>query len=91
MKAIRQLQSLKVAAPGPVGGGLSNGAFFTDYGAGPFRSSEDLEDWFNERLAVCLDFGRAKATAPTFNFPELVICHFDLHVHNLILDKSKRV
>ncbi|OJD22277.1 hypothetical protein ACJ73_06378 [Blastomyces percursus] len=40
---VRQLQSLKMDSPGPIGGGVSKGAFFTDYGAGPFTSKNDIE------------------------------------------------
>ena len=30
---VRQLQSPTMDSPGPIGGGVSNGTFFTDYGA----------------------------------------------------------
>ncbi|KAG9230736.1 hypothetical protein BJ875DRAFT_519086 [Amylocarpus encephaloides] len=85
---IRELQHTKLAVPGPISGGVSNGTYFTDYGAGPFLSREELEEWFNERLLVCQEFGLVKATQPSFTgqFQELVICHFDLHTQNMILD-----
>jgi hypothetical protein len=80
-------------SPGPIGGGISNGAFFTDYGAGPFTSKNDIEMWFNERLLVCQEFGIASQTQPTFQgqFEHLVMCHMDIHTRNLIVDEQKRV
>lgn len=85
---IQQLRCLKADYPGPIGGGISNGAFFTDYGAGPFTSKEDMEAWFDERLAVCRDFGILDHTQEGFHglFQHLVMCHLDLHPRNLILD-----
>jgi hypothetical protein len=75
--------------PGPVGGGISDGSFFTDYGAGPFESRKDIEDCFNDRLLVCHDFGHASQRPPgcfAGRFDELVMCHLDIHSRNLILD-----
>src|SRR2546421_5871286 len=46
---------------------LSYGTFFTDYGAGPFASREDMEAWFNGRLIVCQEFGLASQNQPTFD------------------------
>ena len=90
---IQQLQRTTYNVPGPIGGGVSNGTYFTMYGAGPFQSQKQLEDWFNNRLLVCQDFGLANATHPTFTdkFNELVICHFDLHAQNMILDDRDHV
>jgi serine/threonine protein kinase len=85
----RELQALKMDRPGPVGGGISEGSFFTDYGAGPFKSRKDIEDWFNDRLLVCHDFGHASQTPPgcfAGRFDELVMCYLDIHPRNLILD-----
>lgn len=85
---IQELRGLKADYPGPIGGGVSNGAFFTDYGAGPFTSKEDMEAWFDERLAVCRDFGVVDQKQEGFRglFQHLVMCHLDLHPRNLILD-----
>ncbi|MCJ1256472.1 hypothetical protein MMC24_004293 [Lignoscripta atroalba] len=85
---IQELQRVKLTLPGPIGGGISDGTYFTDYGAGPFHSREEMEAWFNERLLVCQEFGLAHATQPTFTgqFQDLVLCHFDLHAQNIILD-----
>ncbi|KZF24945.1 phosphotransferase enzyme family protein [Xylona heveae TC161] len=89
---VHQLQSLKMDSPGPIGGGISNGAFFTDYGAGPFESKDAIEAYFNERLLVCQDFGIA-TTQPPFHgqFEHLVMCHMDLHIRNIILDDEGKI
>lgn len=63
---IQQLRHLKADCPGPIGGGVSQGAFFTDYGAGPFASKGEMERWFDDRLAVCRDFGIVDAGEPGF-------------------------
>ncbi len=63
---IQELQHTSLALLGPIGGGISNGTYFTDYGAGPFHSREEMEEWFNERLLVCKEFGFVDATKPSF-------------------------
>ena len=86
---IRGLQAIKLNCPGPIGGGLSEGPFFTEYGAGPFTSQKDIEKWFNDRLLVCHDFGHASQTQPGWfsaQFDDLVMCHLDIHPRNLIVD-----
>ena len=90
---IQQLRSIRMNSPGPVGGGLSRGPLFTDYGAGPFKSHKDIESWFNERLLVCQQFGRAAPTHPSFtgHFDTLVMCHMDIAPRNLILDGQGKV
>ena len=87
------LHHLVLLTPGPVGGGKSRGFWFTDYDAGPFVSKNDLEQWFNERLQVCKNFGRVAKGWPGFTgrFKELVMCHMDLHTRNIILDGQGRV
>ena len=90
---IQKLRCLGSDHPGPIGGGISNGAFFTDYGAGPFASKEDMEAWFDERLAVCRDFGLVDQAQEGFHglFQHLVMCHLDLHPRNMILDYRGQV
>lgn len=90
---LRQLHTIRLSAPGPLGGDLSRGPLFTDYGAGPFRSKRDLERWFDERLLVCQEFRRAPQTQPSFSgqFENLVMCHMDIAARNLILDRQRRV
>jgi tRNA A-37 threonylcarbamoyl transferase component Bud32 len=91
--SLRQLHAVKVAQPGPLGGDVSRGTLFTAYGAGPFKSSRDMETWFNERLLVCQEFGRAPRTQASFSgkFDKLVMCHLDIAPRNLILDGQGRV
>ena len=43
-----QLRSIDLEVPGPIGGDISRGTLFTEYGAGPFESADDLEAWFDE-------------------------------------------
>jgi len=91
---IHELHTLKMDSPGPVGGGISEGSFFTDYGAGPFKSRKDMEDWFNNRLLVCHDFNHAIQTPSGWfagRFNELVMCYLDIHPRNLILDSQSKL
>ncbi|KAJ5102464.1 hypothetical protein N7532_002993 [Penicillium argentinense] len=90
---IRELRKTESEYPGPVGGGVCQGAFFTDYGAGPFSSKEEMETWFDERLAVCRDFGVADQAQRGFRgeFQRLVMCHMDLHPRNIILDCDRKI
>jgi aminoglycoside phosphotransferase (APT) family kinase protein len=55
---IRQLQSIHLSTPGPIGGGPCRGMWFTVYGAGPF----------NHKLAVCKRLKNAKEDTPRFDF-----------------------
>ena len=50
---IAQLQDVVLEGAGPIGGGPCRGRFFTDYSAGPFKSGEEMEAWFNHKLAIC--------------------------------------
>jgi len=88
-----QLHTIRLSVPGPLGGDLSRGPLFTDYGAGPFRSKRDLESWFDERLLVYQEFQRAPKTQPSFSghFENLVMCHMDIAARNVILDRQRRV
>lgn len=90
---LRQLHTIQLPVPGPLGGDQSRGPLFTDHGAGPFFSKEDLESWFDERLLVCQEFHRAPQTQPCFSgqFQNLVMCHMDIAARNLILDRQRRV
>ena len=77
--------------PGPVGGGVSHGFFFTNYSAGPFESAKDVEEWFNERQRVCKDLGYVCEDEKDFSgiFDQLVVCHMDLHMDRIIVDPQK--
>ena len=88
---IQQLQSVRLNSPGPIGGGLSQGRWFTDYCAGPFTTRQEIENWFNHKLAICKGTGNARQDIPPFNFPTFVLTHQDISPRNLILDPSDRV
>jgi hypothetical protein len=90
---IQQLQAIQLTQPGPVGGDACRAFLFTAYGAGPFMSTEDMENWFDERLLVCKGFKQAPPNQPSFSgtFKPLVMCHLDLFARNLLLDKQQRV
>ncbi|CZR68444.1 uncharacterized protein PAC_18343 [Phialocephala subalpina] len=91
---ICQLQNLHLKTPGPFGGGISEDALFTGYGAGPFESPKDLEAWYNDRLLVCHDYGRATHLSPgafSGKFNELVMCHLDLNQRNVLLDDEGKI
>ncbi|KAI4131389.1 MAG: hypothetical protein LQ347_003011 [Umbilicaria vellea] len=91
--ALQQLHAIKVTLPGPLGGDVSRGSLFTAYGAGPFKTSKHMETWFNERLLVCQEFGRAPPTQPSFSekFDTLVMSHLDISARNLLLDELGRL
>ncbi|KAI9743058.1 MAG: hypothetical protein M1818_003353 [Claussenomyces sp. TS43310] len=91
---ILQLQHLDVETPSPIGGGISEGALFTRYGAGPFESSDDLEAWYNDRLLVCHDYGHATHLSPgafSGKFKKLVMCHLDLNQRNALVGDEKEM
>ena len=92
VEVIQQLHSTAVDSPGPIGVDVCNGAVFTNYGAGPFKSIDGLKAWFNERLSVCNQFGRLEM--PPFSssdFQPLVLCHMDLFPRNMILDPTGKI
>lgn len=96
-KAIEMLQSKPLQLPpGPVGPRNDEkfeGPWFTDYGAGPFRTLKDLENWFNHKIDVCLKFNQISKEAARlrFKFPEMVFTHQDIAPRNLILDDKGKV
>lgn len=93
-KYLCQLQSLDIKTPGPIGGGISEGALFTGCGAGPFESPNDLEERYNGRILVCHDYFQAKhlsSGAFPGKFNKLVMCHLDLNERNILLDDEGQV
>lgn len=88
-----QLTPLKLP-PGPIGraeGQEFQGPLFTDNGAGPFATLQDLEDWCNHKIDVCIRFKQLSRRAPRFKFRELVLTHQDIAPRNLILDAQGKV
>lgn len=61
---IRQLQSLYIPLPGPIDGGPSHGKWSSIYGAGPFTSISDFEDYCDGRLEITRRTGNALTGAP---------------------------
>ncbi|OJJ83850.1 uncharacterized protein ASPGLDRAFT_47545 [Aspergillus glaucus CBS 516.65] len=86
---ITTLQSIPLPqqSPGPVGceSCSARGFWFTDMGTGPFRSTEELEAWFNRRLTISKQFNQAPDDVPPFQFDRLVLTHQDIAPRNLIL------
>ncbi|KUM58984.1 hypothetical protein ACN42_g8153 [Penicillium freii] len=72
---IKEMQSVVISQPGPLDGGPFRGRFFTDYSAGPFKDSAEVQDWFNHKLD----------TSP------FVLTHQDISPRNLILDHNEEV
>lgn len=80
--------------PGPIGGSEGQkfeGPWFTDYGAGPFTTLKDLENWCNHKIDVCIRFKQLPRRAPRFRFREAVFTHQDIAPRNLILDAQEKV
>ncbi|KAJ5145443.1 uncharacterized protein N7515_000007 [Penicillium bovifimosum] len=50
---IQEMHSIELLQPGPTGGGPCRGRFFTDYSAGPFMDTAEMEAWFNHKLDIC--------------------------------------
>ncbi len=80
--------------PGPIkrmGGQKFEGPWFTDYGAGPFATLQDLEDWCNHKIDVCIRFKQLPRRAPRFRFRRLVLTHQDIAPRNLVLVAKGKV
>ncbi|PVH75823.1 hypothetical protein DL98DRAFT_314795 [Cadophora sp. DSE1049] len=80
--------------PGPIGwtgGQKFEGPWFTDYGAGPFATLQDLEDWCNHKIDVCIKFKQLPRWSPRFRFRRLVLTHQDIAPRNLILDAQGKL
>jgi hypothetical protein len=92
---IESMQSHKLndMSPGPVGfpDEKCRGPWFTDYGAGPFKTLQELQDWFNHKVDVCIQVRQLPATTPRFHFRDLVFTHQDIAQRNLVLDAGGKV
>lgn len=59
------------------------GGLFTSYGAGrTFQTATDMEPWFNQKLRI---LGAGNITG---RFDDLSMCHIDISLRNLVLDKA---
>lgn len=88
---VQQLQSLYISVPGPIGGGPSQGKWFSIYGSGPFTDLQDFEDYFNKRLEMAMQTGNASPSTNSFKFSAFVMTHSDITPRNLILDSDGRI
>ncbi|CAI7583456.1 unnamed protein product [Penicillium glandicola] len=88
---IKAMQSIKLLQSDPIGGGPCRGLFFTDYSAGPFTGTAEIEAWFNHKLDICKSVNQAPKDTPPFHLTEFVITHQDISPRNLILDQHGRV
>ncbi|KIM19703.1 hypothetical protein M408DRAFT_30995 [Serendipita vermifera MAFF 305830] len=94
---VSQLQTIQTLIPGPVDGSACVGFYFTETGAGPFASYDDMTAWFNHKLSVNERFaprppGTKKLDTPNIakfdmSWP-LVFTHQDLCPRNIILSKD---
>lgn len=64
------------------------GPFLTDYGAGPFTTTQEMEDWFNHKRDVCHKLNQAGDCAPIFEFHDLVLTHHDIAPRNVIVNEE---
>ncbi|KAF2676661.1 hypothetical protein K458DRAFT_410262 [Lentithecium fluviatile CBS 122367] len=88
---VKELRSIHSDNPGVIGGGMSRGTWFSDYGAGPFKTKEMFEKWINWKLGLSKYFGRAPLDVPQIEYPYFVLTHGDLSPRNLILDANDQV
>lgn len=74
---IQQLQSVRLNSPVPIGGGPCQGRRFADYSAGSCINQQEIENWFNHKLAICKGSGNARRYS-SFQFPSLC-SHTHIH------------
>jgi hypothetical protein len=67
------------------------GPWFTDYGAGPFDTLGELEDWCNHKIDVCVMVKQLPPGTPRFEFKDIVLTHQDLAPRNLVFDKDMKL
>ncbi len=96
---VRELQSVPLPNP-PIPGPLHpdgtpvkcNAPFFSEVNAGPFRSYQEMADWFDrQRLRCRIHFHRQTSgwlmPCPKFDATHpLVLCHMDIHPRNILVD-----
>lgn len=85
-----QSMSFDEMGPGPVGNSDDkpwDGPYFTGYGAGPFETTEEMEDWFNHKIDVCEKYRQAPPDLQRFDFDRIVLTHQDISPRNLIFNE----
>lgn len=88
---IQAMQSIELSQPGPIGRGPWQGRFFTDYSAGPFTGTAEMEAWFNHKLDICKRVQQAPKDISPFHFTKFVPTHHDISPRNLVLDQYDQV
>jgi tRNA A-37 threonylcarbamoyl transferase component Bud32 len=88
---VDQLQSVHCDHPGVIGGGISHGMWFSDYGAGPFPTKEVFQKWITWKLNMSKLFKQALPDTLPLQCPCFVLVHGDLSPRNLVLDTSNQV
>ncbi|KAI5289141.1 hypothetical protein KEM54_004325 [Ascosphaera aggregata] len=90
--AVRQLQSVYIHTPGPIGGGPYRGRFFSNPGVAAFQSASEMESWFEQRLSVSKRFHQCPQDLPVnFKFDKFVLVHQHLVPENLMVDLDGNV
>ncbi|KAF5586390.1 kinase-like (PK-like) [Fusarium subglutinans] len=94
--AIEKMQStiLNHMPVGPIGRSQDvkfQGPWFTDYGAGPFDTLKELEDWCNHKIDVGIMVKQLKPETRRFEFKDVVLTHQDLALRNLVLDEDMKI
>lgn len=85
-ESLRCMRTMRSLQPGPAGQGIPLGGLFTLYNAGmTFQTAADMEPWFNDKLRL---IGGGDITGM---FKDLVMCHMDISLRNLILDKAGKL
>ena len=100
---IRELQKTPIPnpdVPGPFDASgksyMCHGNYFTENGAGPFNSYTEMAAFFDRRRFDTLEFVHKRSgkiyQCPKFDASHpLVLCHMDLHMRNLVVDRSGRL
>ncbi|KAH7884140.1 kinase-like domain-containing protein [Phlebopus sp. FC_14] len=89
---VAQLRRLQRTVPGTLNGSSCTGPLFTEYGAGPFASYDEMTAWFNHKLDVSQRMKQAPLNAPRFdNLWPLVFTHWDLCPRNVLLARDGKV
>ncbi|KAG0705794.1 hypothetical protein DFH29DRAFT_996449 [Suillus ampliporus] len=89
---VPELHRLWRSVPGTLNGVACTGPLFTDYGAGPSASYDEMTDWLNHKLDVSQRTKRAPLDAPRFdNSWPLVFTHQHLCPRNIMLGRDVKV
>jgi aminoglycoside phosphotransferase (APT) family kinase protein len=89
---VAQLRRLRRTVPGTLDKTLCTEPLFTEDGAGPFVSYDDMTAWFNHKLDVSQRMKKAPLDAPRFdNLSPVVFTHQDLCPRNILLGRNGKV